>query len=78
MDFPGRHGAALWLLASESPSHVPKEMPECFSSVSHIKEASANSQELLLLCSLKDFISGSPLGHSQPKELSSSIGRFQI
>ena len=48
-DFPGRHGAALRLLASESHSRAPEQVPECFSSLSHVEVASANSQELLLL-----------------------------
>lgn len=60
VDFLGRHGATLWL-ASESHNHIPKEMPEHFSSSSHIEVASASSQELLLLCSLKDSIPGSLL-----------------
>lgn len=58
VDFSGRHSATLWLIASESHTHVPKEMLECFSSLSHAEIAPAYSQELLLLYSRKACILG--------------------
>lgn len=78
VEFSGRHSATLWLTASESHSHVPKEMLEHFSSLSHAEIASAHSQELILLYSLKDCVLGSLFSDPQPKELRFSLVRFQV